>query len=211
MGKVAVAVLLGCCWLSTVTAVAWAGPSPDGMMGNISTPSADVLRPGQYGVGFYAVNGGVLTMAAVAPIRGVELGIAELPSRGEQSSITRVDIKTTLLSEAILLPGVVLGVEDATNEWERSPYIAVSKTGPWGFRLHTGVGGGRFDGAFAAVEKTFRPSRHPHARKFAPTTLLLEYDGHDMNYGVRVEVGRGIKLESGRLNDKWYAGLSVLH
>ena len=123
----------------------------------------------------------------------------------------RLDIKTTLLSEAILLPGVVLGLEDVTNERKTSPYLAMSKTGPWGFRLHAGVGGGRFDGAFATLEKTFRPSRHPYAKQFAPTTLLMEYDGQQMNYGLRVEVNKGVKIEGGRQHDKWYAGLSVLH
>lgn len=204
------ALLLGCL-LSTMTAVAWAGPSPSGLMGNINTPSADVLRPGQYGAGFYAVEGGVLSMAAVAPVSGLELGVVGLPNWDGHASTTRLDVKTTLLSEAILLPGVVLGIEDIMDERERSPYIAMSKTGPWGFRLHAGAGGGRFDGAFVALEKTFRPSRHSHARQFAPTTLLVEYDGQQMNYGVRVAVSKGVKLEGGRLHDKWYAGLSVLY
>lgn len=204
------ALLLGCL-LSTMTAVAWAGPSPSGLVGNINTPSADVLRPGQYGIGLYAVEGGVLSMAAVSPISGLELGLVEMPAWDGRPSATRLDVKTTLLSEAILLPGVVLGMEDVTNERESSPYIAMSKTGPWGFRLHAGAGGGRFDGAFAALEKTFRPSRHPNARQFAPTTLLVEYDGRRMNYGMRVELSKGIKLEGGRLHDKWYAGLSILH
>ena len=210
MVKIAAAMLLGGL-LSTVTAVAWAGPSPAGLMGNINTPSADMLRPGQYGVGFYAVEGGVLTMAAIAPVPGLELGVAGLPDCDGQASATRFDVKTMLLSEAILLPGVVLGVEDVANERERSPYMAISKTGPWGFRLHAGVGGGRFDGAYAAIEKTFRPSRHPHAKQFSPTTLLMEYDGRDMNYGVRVEVNKGVRLEGGWQRDRWYAGLSVLH
>lgn len=210
MVRIAVAVLLGGV-LTVAAGVAWAGPSPAGLMGNINTPSADVLRPGQFGLGFYAVEGGALDMVAVAPISGLELGVASLPENGGLDSGVRLDIKTTLLSEAILLPGVVLGLEDATNERETSPYLAMSKTGPWGFRLHAGVGGGRFNGTFATLEKTFHPSRHPHARQFAPTTLLMEYDGQQMNYGLRVEVDKGVRLEGGRQHDKWYAGLSVLH
>ena len=205
-----IAVLMGCLCVC-MTSVAWAGPSPFGLMGNINTPSADVLRPGQFGVGFYAVEGGSLAMAAVSPVSGLELGVASLPENSGRDSGMRLDIKTTLLSEAILLPGVVLGLEDVTNERETSPYLAMSKTGPWGFRLHAGVGGGRFNGAFATLEKTFRPSRHPYAKQFAPTTLLMEYDGQHMNYGLRVEVNKGVKIEGGRQHDKWYAGLSVLH
>ena len=189
---------------------AWAGPSPSGVMGNINTPSADVLRVGQFGAGVYAIDGGVLSMAAIAPISGLELGVASMPAWNGQAAATRLDVKTTLLSEAILLPGIVLGVEDVTDERERSPYLAISKTGPWGFRLHVGAGAGRFNGPFATLEKTFRPSHHPRTRQFAPTTLLMEYDGSDMNYGLRVEVGKGVKFEGGRQHDRWYAGLSVL-
>ena len=192
-------------------AAAAAGPSPSGVMGNINTPSADVLRPGQVAAGVYGVQHGVVAQVAAAPLSGVELGIAWLPQGDGLAAATRLDVKTSLLAEAIMLPGVVFGVEDVTDERERSPYMAVSKTGPLGFRLHLGVGGGRFDGAFATLEKTFRPSRHRQAKKFAPTTLLLEYDGRDFNYGARAEVGKGVKLEGGyRQQEQWYVGLSVM-
>ncbi len=205
----AVACLLTFCCLFPVAV--WAGPSPAGVMGNINTPSADVLRPGQIAAGLYAVQDGVVSQVAAAPLQGLELGVAWLPEGNGYASAARLDLKTSLLSEAIMLPGVVIGVEDVTGERERSPYMAVSKTGPMGFRLHLGVGGGRFDGVFAALEKTYRPSRHRHAKKFAPTTLLLEYDGRDMNYGARVDVGDGVKIEGGyRQHGQWYAGVSVM-
>ena len=84
-----------------ITGNAWAGPSPSGVMGNINTPSADVLRVGQFGAGVYAIDGGVLSMAAIAPMPGLELGVAGLPAWNGQAAATRLDVKTTLLSEAI--------------------------------------------------------------------------------------------------------------
>ena len=104
---------------------------------------------------------------------------------------------------------VAAGVEDIAAQRQRSFYAVASKALPFGFRLHAGFGNGRFDGVFAALEKTLNPvSVVKGNNTFPATTLIVEFDGHTTNYGARVSIIPGLKLDAGWRNHEAYFGLS---
>ena len=84
-----------------------------------------------------------------------------------------------------------------------------SKALPFGFRIHAGVGSGRYDGMFGAIEKTINPvSVITGNNCFPATTLIAEYDGRTMNYGARLSIVPGLKLDGGWRNHQIYFGLN---
>lgn len=180
-----------------IPGIALAAPSIYGSTGMINNPSADVLREGKFSIGSYGWDGGNTKVFNIGLADKVELGLADFDIRGQQRR-TYVNAKFGLLGEKVLLPGFVIGIEDAAGVDKRSVYAVTSKSLPFGYRIHLGAGTGRFDGIYAGLEKKF---------KCGPT-LIAEYDGRQMNYGARLTLDRGLKLDAGWRNDGMYAGLT---
>lgn len=196
------------CTLLLSTVPVMAAPSVNGPTGLINSPSADVLRPGQISLGYYHLkNGGVGSFNTnVAP--NLELGVAGFRYDGQDNK-NYVNAKFALFPESILTPGVAVGGEDLGNRNERSLYAVASKALPLGFRLHVGAGNGRFHGAFASIEKVINPiSILTGNNVFPTTTLIAEYDGKNMNYGARLSIISGLKLDAGVRNHDGYIGIS---
>lgn len=196
-----------CCTLLLLTTPVAAAPSVQGSTGTINNPSADVMREGQFALGYYRLDKdnhvGVFTMG-LAP--RLEVGVAGF-HYDRQDSQTKFNAKWSVLPESVMTPGLAIGVEDLGAQEERSAYIAASKALPLGFRIHAGVGNGRFDGGFAALEKTINPLM-TGSNLFPATTLIAEYDGHHMNYGARLALLPGLKLDAGWRNKDSYIGLT---
>ncbi|MDR2005941.1 MAG: YjbH domain-containing protein [Acidaminococcales bacterium] len=165
-----------------------------GIDGLINIPSAYVRSSWKTGVGYFYANGG-----------GVVAGNVNLPGDMELACKYKLDgcgladgsysLKIALLQEKILAPALAVGVEDLTGEERRAWYLAVSKQGPWGFRLHLGAKSAA--GLFYGLEKQFKLKGD--LRKMFPFiplfTLMLEYDGHSFNYGVYARNSRGMRVD----------------
>ncbi|GMB01308.1 YjbH domain-containing protein [Pelosinus sp. IPA-1] len=201
-------VLFGISILLLTSAPVFAAPSVNGSTGLINNPSADVLREGQVSLGYYHLkDGGVgIFNTNIAP--NLELGVAGFRYDGQQNK-NLVNAKFALVPETVLSPGLAVGVEDIGNNNKRSSYAVASKALPLGFRIHAGVGNGRFDGVFAGIEKTINPvSILTGNNAFPATTLIAEYDGKNMNYGARMSIVPGLKLDAGWRNHDGYVGIS---
>lgn len=184
-----------------------AAPSFNGSTGMIDTPTADVLRKGQFSLGAYTLKDGRTgsVIVNVAP----KLEIGWLGQRYEKSAnlpnSNCFNAKFALATETVLTPGIAVGVEDIANADKRSWYMAASKGLIFGVRLHAGLGNGRYDGFFAAVEKTLWPvsiTGHGGAN------LIAEWDGSRFNYGIRMSVAPGLRFDAGIRKKNVYLGVS---
>jgi len=190
------------------SAAAIAAPSINGSTGLIDNPSADTLREGQFSIGYYQLHEGGVGVFNMNLMKNLEVGAAGFRYDNRDNS-TLLNAKLSLLPETVVTPGLAVGIEDATNEQKRSVYAVASKALPFGFRVHAGVGDGRFDGAFASLEKTINPiSIITGNNVFPATTLILEYDGKNTNYGARMAVVPGLKVDAGWRDHHWYVGAS---
>lgn len=211
MKKILLGALCALC-VSMFAAVAVAAPSVNGPTGQINNPSADVLQPGQFALGYYHLKDGGVGIFNTSLARNFEIGVAGFRFDNSGDNSTLLNAKLGLVPETVLTPGLAVGVEDAANQRERSYYAVASKALPFGFRLHAGMGNGRYDGMFAALEKTINPiSVVTGQNAFPATTLIVEYDGRNMNYGARMAVVPGLKLDAGWRNHDMYFGLSFTH
>jgi hypothetical protein len=199
------------CVLLLVAAPVSAAPSINGSTGLIDIPSADVLREGEFSLGYYHLkDGGVgILNANVAP--NLELGVAGF-RYDRQDNKNYVNAKFSLAPETVFTPGLAIGIEDIGNTDKRSVYAVASKALPFGFRMHLGTGSGRYNGVFAGLEKTLNPVRVITGNNtFPATTLIAEYDGKHMNYGARMSITPGLKLDAGWRNHNGYVGMSYTY
>ena len=186
--------------------LAAAAPTVNGSNGAIAVPTADVLQPGHFAVGYYNLHSAehgqkdLVWVGIVSPAPRWELGLVNQ---------TQVNLKYSLRQESVLTPGLALGCE--AGQSQRSFYLVASKTLPYGFRLHTGLGDGHYHGLFIAVEKNLFASGLRGANIFPATALLAEYDGRQMNYGMRLVLQPGLRLQAGWLHSEPYWGLTFTY
>jgi hypothetical protein len=191
-----------------VIATASAAPSVNGSTGMINSPSADVLRDGQMSLGYYHLKDGGVGVFNTNLAPNFEMGVSGF-RYDHQSNKTYLNAKFSVFPETVLAPGLAIGVEDIANQDKRSVYAVASKMLPFGFRMHVGAGSGQMSGMFAALEKTINPvSVLTGNNVFPATTLIAEYDGKTMNYGARLSVVSGLKLDAGWRNHSAYFGIS---
>ena len=196
------------CALLLIGSPVAAAPSINGSTGLINTPSADVLHEGQFSLGYYNLKGGGAGIVTFNMARNLEVGATGFQYDGQDNKFL-LNAKYAVVPETILSPGLSIGVEDALDKKGRTAFAAVSKTLPFGFRIHAGVGNGRIDGMFYALEKTINPIGISGSRGFPTTTLMLEYDGQHTNYGARMAIAKGLKMDAGWKNSNFYVGLSL--
>jgi hypothetical protein len=190
------------------TATVSAAPSVNGSTGLINTPTADVLHEDDFSLGYYHLKDGGVGVFNTNLTKGLEVGVAGF-RYDDKDNKTMLNAKYSLIPEKVLIPGLAIGVEDATNEKDRSLYAVASKGLPFGFRIHVGAGNGRYDGVFAGIEKQLSPLGLVTGNNVFPaTSLIAEYDGKDMNYGARISVVPGLKVDAGWRNDETYFGIS---
>lgn len=188
-----------------LTTAAVAAPSMNGSTGNINTPSADVLRPGQFDVGYYHLDAMQDSSFATYLAKNWELSaVNHKPQKGEANE--QVNLKYALKQEGVLTPGLAIGVEDLAGKQDRTFYAVASKGLPLGIRLHVGVGNGRYDGAFAGIEKRLIPLARGGI--FPDMSVIAENDGHHMNYGLRLALSPGLKASAGWLDGKPFVGVT---
>jgi hypothetical protein len=207
-------ILVGMTLLTLVTTgTAMAAPSITGSTGMIATPSSDVVRQGDVSLGYYNLDAGAVGNMNIGIMKNVEIGLSSFePDAGSRQN--RMNAKWSIVPETVVTPGLAIGVEDINKEDERSGYIVGSKALPLGFRVHYGIGDGRYDGVFGSIEKTISPIGILTGDSVFPaTTLIAEYDGNDVNLGARMSVIPGIKIDAGWTDMKdardFYVGFSI--
>jgi hypothetical protein len=176
----------------------------------INTPSADSLRGGQCSLGYHDLKDQKIGTFNFNLLPNVEVGVARhRMDAGENQTL--FNAKWSFLPETVMTPGVAVGVE-GLGDGHRSAYAVASKALPLGFRIHAGVGNGRYHGAFGAIEKTINPlSLITGNNTFPATTLIAEYDGDGMNYGARISILPGLKVEAGWRDSRSYVGASFTY
>lgn len=187
-----------------------AAPSMSGSTGMIRTPTADSLRLGQFSAGYYYWRDNGAGVVGAGLPAGLEISAA-MPWKNGVSDTGAVNAKLSLLQEGILFPAVAVGVEDIGGFGKRSVYGVVSKALPFGLRVHIGTGTGRFDGMFGAVEKVLNPASVKKKQSgFPVTSIIIEMDGRKMNYGARMRLAKGLRLDAGWLgqDEKMYLGIT---
>jgi hypothetical protein len=178
----------------------FAAPSTQGTTGNIDTPSSDVLRPGQYHLGWYHLNEKNKVVFGVNLMKRLEM------SASQQDEKTQVNLKYAIREEGVLTPGLAIGIDDISDVRARSAYVVTSKGLPWGIRVHAGIGSGRYDGPFGAIEKRLMPKTA--GGRFPDTSFCIERVDHKMNYGLRLSLSPGLKAEVGLRDGKNFVGLT---
>ena len=204
------AVLLAGILILVISSSAGAAPSTSGSTGMIHVPTADSLRFGQFSAGYYYWQDHGTGLVALGLPRGIEVSAASRRNEG-LADTGIVNIKFNLNQEALLYPAVAIGVEDIEGRERRSVYGVLSKALPYGFRIHFGTGTGRFDGMFASLEKVLNPvSIRKNNSGFPVTSLIIEMDGTKMNYGARLRLAQGLRLDAGWLGreERVYCGLT---
>lgn len=187
-----------------------AAPSLNGPSGLINTPSADVVREGGFSLGYDRLQQGDALNFNLGIMRNVEIGISSFdPERGAR--LNRLNAKWNMIPETVVTPGLAVGVEDINDRGQRSAYIVGSKALPLGFRVHYGLGDGRYNGVFGGIEKTINPlGVLTGSNTFPATTLIAEYDGDDFNVGARLALASGVKIDAGWQDMKdFYIGFNI--
>ena len=206
--------ILAAITLLLAAAPVYAAPSVNGSTGLINTPTADVLQEGQFALGYYHLKDGGVGTFNMNLTGKLEVGAAgfRYDSESGRQDHTYVNAKYGLVPETVLTPGVAIGVEDIADLDKRTAYVSASKALPFGFRIHAGVGNGRYDGVFAALEKTISPLGLLTGNNVFPaTTLIAEWDGNNMNYGARMAVVPGLKLDVGHREHQTYFGANFTY
>ena len=181
-----------------------AQPSLNGATGLLELPTADVVKKESFGIGIYSADD--------VKIRNMDYGLAEklevsfANEKHDIEQINKFNVKYVLLSETVLTPGLAVGINDLTGKSERSTFAVVSKGLPLGFRVHAGIGSGDFEKGFVALEKNITPLLG--ANVFPSTTLLVEYNDNNINYGMRMSIVPDLKLNLGRSDHKTFIGLT---
>lgn len=187
-----------------------ASPSMSGSTGMIRIPAADVLPLGQFSAGYYYRQDRGSAVASIGLLPGMEVSASAPWEKGGSDAWT-VNAKYNLNQEALLIPAVSIGIEDVDGRERRSVYGVLSKALPYGFRIHIGTGTGRFEGFFCAVEKVLNPtSIRKKSSGFPVTSIIVEMDGVKLNYGARLRLANGLRLDGGWLGreEKAYIGLT---
>ena len=186
-----------------------AAPSLAGSTGMIDNPSADVLREGQISAGYYhIVEGNQFAFAAHAAPQ-TEVGAVIFRDRGSEH--VGLNAKFSLQQERVNIPAVAIGAEDIAGYRETSWYAVASKSLPFGIRIHAGVGNGRFNGVFGGVEKQLNSLSVLPGKYLPSAALMAEFDGRQMNYGLRFAVAPGVKLDGGWRKHGSYFGISYTY
>lgn len=193
---------------------ALAGPSFRGYTGLVNIPTADSLDTGQYNLGAFFIQADhaadrTTIVANLGLIAGLEVGAASEQPEGGNSDVV-LNAKYQFANEGLIRPAMAVGIHDATDAFDSTPYLVLSKslTPPvevfrheiFNPRVHLGIGGGRLDGLFGGVSVGIGRT----------ATLMLEHDGTDVNAGVRFSIGPDFQLHAGAFDgfDDFGVGVS---
>lgn len=199
-------------------------PSLEGYSGLLRTPTADIVPDGQYVVGSSfiakAQTSGTFrdrsksrpTYASVGFLPGLEINlrftfyddiigtVIGTPAAWPYQLDRSVSAQYRLWDQRGRLPALAVGYQDISYSDDSSVVgrakYAVATHEFQDFRLHLGGGTGRLHGVFGGAEARLGPH----------TKLLTEYDTDGFNYGIRLHLGRGLTVDGGWLDRRYFTG-----
>ena len=175
---------------------------PSAISGVINVPSAHVRTLGNFSFVAQQTEDGTVLGTNIVVLPSLEVAYSRFSPKHDDD-FNMLSAKYQLISESVLTPALAIGVEDMGDEVDRAGYVVATKEGPWGFRGHIGIGTGRFQNGFIAMEKQFKVNSD-----VLNLSLALEYDGHHFNYGVALPVGKLVQAEVGMRSNDLYAGIN---
>lgn len=195
-------------------AAAWADPSLVGPTGLVTVPTADTLGILQWNVGGANVwaDGGPdesVVYANIGLLPRLEVGFSRIePEDGDAETLLNAKLRILGLPGKVTL---AVGAVDLTDQIDQSGYVVlthdlgagiISPKGQFAKpQVHVGVGGGQFDGLFGGVSLTVS----------GKADVMAEYDGEDVNVGVRWPIIPKVSLTAAALDgfDDLALGLSL--
>lgn len=167
--------------LVLMAAPAWAA-TVRGSSGLIVVPEADILATGGVEASLHVAHEAIMSLN-IGIFEPVELSLYTSLDDGDMGYTA----KLLLNEESANFPGVAIGVESG------DVYIALTRS--FG-RLRTtfGFGNGGFKGVFGGISYQLNPVYVGNA-KTAPQ-LLLDFNGHFLNGGVRVPLAPRFELDA---------------
>lgn len=188
-----------------------AATTSKGKSGLINIPSAYVLRKGHGGLGYFNIPNGDSFAGSISLMNNFEVSYSRWCLDGKEDK-NLYGFKAVLAQEEFLKPALAIGVEDLADNLDRSFYLVTSKQMPWGLRLHMGVKSGHeAKGLFYGIEKQVRLTNNYMERKsFIPAlNIMVEYDGHNFNYGAYIRNSRGLRFDICWYDDTFRTGIQL--
>jgi len=204
-GKTAIATLLcGILACSLAALPTAASPTIFGPTGLLLTPSADT--PGMTDVqlgGWYANDIADSVALTAGEGAGFESTAAWVDLKGMGSEEV-FSGKWRLRNTSFTQPALAVGLIDITNQLDRTPYVVLQKgfhLGGNGLMATAGYAEPNtlLDGFFAGAELTL-------SDKYK---ALAEYDGDDVNAGLRFPLGKRIEITAGMVHDDFAASATL--
>ncbi|MGE5576068.1 MAG: YjbH domain-containing protein [Syntrophothermus sp.] len=189
--------------LMVLAAPALAAPTIMGPTGLINVPNADVLPSGQFDAGYHYWSSVHFLTFNMALTPDLEMGLTSI-SAGYYNDFY-ISGKYKLLPEAKGRPGIAFGLQAPLRGGsDPNLYGVVSKQFPdLGIRGHFGVG--TDSGILLGVSKelnTVSVSRPGRGASIPPTTLMGEFDGNNINLGVRIALSKELAVDAALMDLK---------
>lgn len=185
-----------------VAAPAAAAPSWLGYTGLLITPTADALNTREWNIAYHHISD-ISNIAAVnfGLARGLEAGGVYFdPQRRFADEEFTGQVKYRILPETASGVGLAVGWWDVFDQVDSTPYGVVSKRlsniGGRPFRGHVGIGGGVLDGLFAGADWPITDN----------ILLMGEYDTEDLNFGARIGLAQGFRIDVGIVSEEFAIG-----
>lgn len=189
----------------------FAATTPKGGSGLINIPSAYIARDWKASIGYFNTSDGESIAGNVSLPIGAEFAYSRWRlDNDDDCSI--FSFKVPIMKEKVLKPAIAIGVEDITNKFDRHFYFAMSKQGPWGFRLHLGARNGhKTNGLFYGLEKQIRLKGDlAKQHLFIPVlNFMVEYDGRHLNYGVYIRNSKGFRVDFAWHDNSFRSGFQI--
>jgi hypothetical protein len=195
-------------------AAAYADSSLLGPTGLVTVPTADTLGILQWNVGGASVWAGSgpdesVVYANIGLLPRLEVGFSRIePEDGDAETLLNAKLRIVGLPGKVTL---AVGAVDLTDQIDRSAYVVLTHDLGAGIispkgqftkpQVHVGVGGGQLDGIFGGVSLTVS----------GKADVMAEYDGEDVNVGVRWPIIPKVSLTAAALDgfDDLALGLSL--
>lgn len=177
-----------------------------GGTGSINTPHALSLGAGKFAISYHDLAGNTTLSQAHFGIDGnFEIGVTSY-NLGESNEATYGNIKYQFVKETAVTPAIAVGVLDISDKYGRNAYIAGTKSlSVIDARVTLGAYQKGDNKVFGSIEKTF--SFLPGGKNLFPsTTVRVEYDSEDINYGISLATIPGLKIDAGSRNKHGYIG-----
>lgn len=191
--------------IACFVAAAPAGAAPNwlGPTGLLLIPTADALNTRDFNVAFHHVSDKANIVAGnVGVARGLEVGgLYYSPIHRGDDEVT-AQVKYRIVPKTLLPLSLAVGWWDPFDQVNSTPYgvatLSVGDVSGFPLRVHVGGGGGIYDNVFAGADLNLATN----------LLTMLEYDGTDINGGIRWGLPMGFRVDAGFVSKEFGIGAS---